>query len=54
MVVVHGWSEWDELVHVCRAICHIFCQPFEVLQGFMDACGQGDTFAFDVANGFLH
>ena len=54
MVAVHGWSERDELVHACRSICHFFSQPFEVFQGFIDTCGQGEPFAFDVAKGFLH
>ena len=54
MVAVHGWSERDKLIHACRVIGHVFSQPFEVFQGFMDACGQGDPFAFDVAKGFLH
>ena len=52
MVAVHGWSERDKLIHACRAMGHVFCQPFEVVQGFMDACGQGDPFAFDLAKGF--
>ena len=54
MVPAHGWLEQDELIHTCRAIGHVFSQPFEVFQGFMDACGQGDPFTFDVAKGFLH
>ena len=54
MVAVHGWSENDELIHVCRAIGHVFSQPFEVFQGFMDACGKGEPFSFDVAKGFLN
>ena len=33
---------------------HVFRQPFEVFQGFMDACGQCDPFAFDVALVFLY
>ena len=54
MVAVHSWSKRDKLIHLCRMICHIFRQPFEVFQGFMDACGQRDPFAFDVAKVFLH
>ena len=54
MVSVHGWSEQEKLVHACRAICHVFSRLFEFFQGFMDACGQGDSFDFDVAKGFLH
>ena len=54
MVAVHCWSERDELVHVCRAICHVFGQPFEFCQGFMDACLQGDPFDFGMAKGFLY
>ena len=54
MVAVHGWSKRDKLIHACRAIFHVFSQPFEVFQGSIDACGQGDPFAFDVAKGFLH
>ena len=33
---------------------HIVRQPFEVVQGFVDAWGQGDPFSFDVAKGLLH
>ena len=54
MVAVHGWSERDEFIHSCRPIGHVSRQAFEVFQGFMDACGQGDPFAFEVAKGFLH
>ena len=54
MVAVHGWSERDELIHLCRPVGHVFRQPFEVFQGFMDACGQRDPFAFDMAMGFLY
>ena len=54
MVAVHSWSEQDELIHSCRPIDHVFCQKFEVFQGFMDNCGKRDPFVFDVANGFLH
>ena len=54
MVAIHGWSEWDKLIHLCRPIGHVFRQPFQVFQGFIDACGHSDPFAFDVAKGFLH
>ena len=54
MVAFHGWSEQDELIHSCRPIGHVFRQPFKVFQGFMDACGQSDPFAFDVAKRFLN
>ena len=54
MVVVHGWSERYKIIHACRAVGHVFSQQFEVFQGFMDACGQGDPFAFEVAKGLLH
>ena len=54
MVAIHGWLERDELIHVCREMGHVFRQPFEFFQGFMDACGQGDPCAFDVAKSFLH
>ena len=54
MVAVHGWAERDKLIHLCRPICHVFRQPFEVFQGFMDACGKCDPFSFDTSKGFLH
>ena len=54
MVAVHGWEEQDKLIHFCRPICHVFRQPFEICQGFIDTCLQCDPFAFDVAKGFLH
>ena len=54
MVAVHGWSERDKLIHFCRPLCHVLSQPFEIFQGFMDACGQCDPFAFDVAKGLLY
>ena len=54
MVAVNGWLEQDELIHACRAMDHVFCQPFEVFQVFMDTWVQGDLFAFDVVKGFLH
>ena len=54
MVAVHGWLERDELIHVCRAMGHVLRQLFEVFQGFMNACEQGDPCVFDVAKGFLN
>ena len=54
MIGVHVWPERDELIHACRAVGHVFSQPFEVFQGFMDAFGQSDPFAFYVEKGFLH
>ena len=54
MVAVHGWSERDKLINACRAMGHVFRQPFEVFEVFMDTWVQGDPFAFDVVKGFLH
>ena len=54
MLAVHGWAERDKLIHPSGPLGHIVRQPFEVVQGFMDAWEHGDPFPFDVAKGILH
>ena len=54
MVAIHGWTEREKLIHMSGLLGHIFRQPFEVVQGFVNACGQVDPFAFDVAKGLLY
>ena len=54
MVAIHGWTEQEKLIHMSGLLGHIFRQPFEVVQGFVNACGQVDPFAFDVAKGLLY
>ena len=54
MVAVHGWLERDKLIHLSGPLGLILRHPLEVVQGVMDAWGQGDPFAFDVAKGLLH
>ena len=53
MEAAHVWAERDKLIRSCTPLSHVLSQPFEDFQGFMDACGQRDPFAFDVAKGFL-
>ena len=54
MVAIHGWSDHEKLIHPSGTLGYIVCKPFEVVQGFVYACGQGDPFSFDVAKGLLH
>ena len=54
MVSVHGWAERDKLIHLSAPLGHILRQPLEVVQGVVDAWGQGAPFAFDVSKGLLH
>ena len=54
MVAVQGWADRDELVHSSGMLGHILRQPLKVVQGVVDAWGQGDPFSFDVAKGLLH
>ena len=54
MVAVHGWAERDKLIHLSGPLGHIVRHPFQVVQGFVDAWGKVDPFAFDVAKGLLH
>ena len=54
MVAVHGWAERDKLIHLSGPLGHILRQPLEVVQGVVDAWGQGAPFAFDVSKGLLH
>ena len=54
MVAVHSWAERDKFVHLSGPLGHILCQPLKIIQGVVDAWGQGDPFAFDMAKGLLH
>ena len=54
MVAVHGWAERDKLVHSSGLLGQILRQPLKVVQVVVDAWGQSDPFAFDVAKGLLY
>ena len=54
MLAIHGWAERYKLINLSGLLGHIVRQPFEVVQGFVHACAQGDPFAFDMAKGLLH
>ena len=54
VVAVHDWAERDKFIHSSGPLGHILRQPLKIVQGVVDAWGQGEPFFFDVSKGLLN